>query len=486
MKPNILFLLNDHQLYYRHGWDRGPRIQRPYFDKLAAEGVTFNRAYTACPLCSPARRTMLTGLFPHNHGQLQNSPEHPFTHQTYYDPLAEQGYRNFYYGKWHAGPGIAADHHCEGFSQPGYGNPYLSKTYQQYLKVNGLPHPKIIIERDFSHENRRLSGERYTQTDVGHWEHMTGIMDAPDDAHEAFFLANLACGRLRDIAQSDSDQPFSLRVDFWSPHQPYFPTQRYADLYRPEDIPEYGSFHDDLTDKPTIYQTELNYPMGDELGKIIHPNPLPWTEWQKIIAKCYAQITLTDAAGGRILETLDELGLADNTIVIWAADHGDALACHGGHFNKRCYLPEEVLRIPLAIRYPGVIPAGQGSDHLVSNIDLAPTILAAAGTSFSTSVDGRSLLPVATGKATSWRNDLLCETNGHYDSVIGRVIVTERYKYITTQGDLDELYDLQTDPYELTNLATSLNHIEVLEDMKVRLSRWQEDSRDSITAPDLI
>ncbi|MEM8863407.1 MAG: sulfatase-like hydrolase/transferase, partial [Chloroflexota bacterium] len=79
----------------------------------------------------------------------------------------------------------------------------------------------------------------------------------------------------------------------------------------------------------------------------------PWSEWQKMLALCYAQITLVDEAGGRILAKLDELGLAENTLVIWTADHGDALACHGGHFNKRCYLPEEVMRVPLAIRWPG-------------------------------------------------------------------------------------------------------------------------------------
>ena len=77
-RPNIVFLLNDHQVYYRHGWDNAPKIQRPHFDRMASEGVVFNRAYTACPLCAPARRTMLTGLFPHNHGELKNNVDYPF------------------------------------------------------------------------------------------------------------------------------------------------------------------------------------------------------------------------------------------------------------------------------------------------------------------------------------------------------------------------------------------------------------------------
>ncbi|MEM8862940.1 MAG: sulfatase-like hydrolase/transferase, partial [Chloroflexota bacterium] len=337
-RPNILFLVNDHQLYYRHGWDGGPQIKRPHFDQLAAAGANFTRAYTACPLCGPARRTILTGLFPHNHGHLQNDSDAPYKHALYPEKLAAAWYKNYAFGKWHAGSGTALDHNCEGYSLPEYGNPYLTERYKRYLEARNLPHPQIRVERDLNHENRLRPGDVYLQKDVGCWEHMTGIMEAPDDCHEAFFLANLACDQLDAIAAEKSDAPFCLRVDFWGPHQPYFPTQRFADLYDPLKIPIYPNFNDDLTNKPASYQTELNYPMGDEGGKIVYPNPLPWSEWQKMLALCYAQITLVDEAGGRILTKLDELGLAENTLVIWTTDHGDALACHGGHFNKRCYL----------------------------------------------------------------------------------------------------------------------------------------------------
>ena len=142
-KPNIVFLLNDHQAYYRHGWDRGPRIQRPHFNRLASGGIVFNRAYTACPLCAPSRRTMLTGLLPHNHGEIKNGTDHPFDHETYYDRLAELGYQNYYFGKWHAGPGTAYDHHCDGFSYPSYNNPYTKPEYKEYLRARNLPEPEI-------------------------------------------------------------------------------------------------------------------------------------------------------------------------------------------------------------------------------------------------------------------------------------------------------------------------------------------------------
>src|SRR5215813_8422966 len=108
-RPNVLVLLNDHQAYYRHGWDNGPAVQRPCFDRLAADGARFERCYTSSPLCSPARRSLLTGLYPHRHREIKNDVWHPWEHELYPRQLARQDYRNFWFGKWHAGPNTAAD-----------------------------------------------------------------------------------------------------------------------------------------------------------------------------------------------------------------------------------------------------------------------------------------------------------------------------------------------------------------------------------------
>ena len=193
----------------------------------------------------------------------------------------------------------------------------------------------------------------------------------------------------------------------------------------------------------------------------------------------YAQITLVDEAGGRILDALDRLGLAENTLVVWATDHGDGLACHGGHFDKRSYMPEEMVRVPLAMRFPGRIASGQVSDALVSNIDYAPTFLDAAGLGFQQPVDGQSLLPLAQGRANAWREDLMSETHGHMEEHVGRLIVTGRDKYVANRGQLDELYDLEQDPYELRNLARDPGHAAVVRDMKARLTEWRAKTHDT-------
>ncbi|MFQ5805885.1 MAG: sulfatase-like hydrolase/transferase [Phycisphaerae bacterium] len=476
-RPNILLLLNDHQAYYRHGWDGGPKPQRPHFDRLAAGGVSFSRAYTACPLCMPVRRTMLTGVFPHKHRLLHNDENQvPAPYEMYFGRLAERGYRNYYYGKWHAGPpGSARDHGCEGFSYASFGNPYATREYNEYVGRRGLPPVEYRIERVFGMWFERLrAGDLYRGADG--WPDGTGLTLTPKETHEAFFLAHLACDQLRENAKRG--QPFAMRVDFWGPHHPHFPTQEFADRYNPEDIPEYGNFRDDLTSKPEIYRTERCAPLGRD-RRLIQPSPLPWREWQKIIARVYASITMIDATGGLILDTLNELSLTDNTFVIWTADHGDALACHGGHFDKGSYMPEEMLRVPMAIRWPGCIQPGQVSDRLVSLLDVGPTFLNLAGTRFDHETDGTSLVDLCTGANAGWREDVMCETHGYGDDVLGRSIITDRYKYTATSGQMHELYDLQSDPYELTNLIDDPTYQDVRVDMQHRLAEWQQQTRDS-------
>ena len=149
-RPNIVLIVNDHQAYYRHGWDGGPRPQTPNFDRLAAAGIHFERSYCAVPLCGPSRRTLLTGLYPHNHRNIFNYSNSPYDHEVYLDNLADAGYRNFYFGKWHAGAGTALDFYCEGYSLEDYGNPYITPEYHDYLKKRGLPPAEHRIEYVFN------------------------------------------------------------------------------------------------------------------------------------------------------------------------------------------------------------------------------------------------------------------------------------------------------------------------------------------------
>ncbi len=490
-KPNVIFLLNDHQAFYRHGWDGGVKPLRPNFEKFASEGIEFDNAYCATPLCAPVRRTMLNGLFAHTHKNYFNTSAAPYTEETYLRTLHEEGYQNFYFGKWHAGAGnatTAENQHCEGFSSNGYGNPYISKTYKDYLAKRSLPEAEHLIKWHCN-SDRLFDEGHFPGIEVGKlykcessWcgEHAVGITVTPKETHESFFLANLACDKLEELAKDDSGKPFNLRVDFWGPHQPFFPTQEFYDMYDPKKIEMYGNFDDNLEGRADVHRVEDNRFISEDT-KIIYPNPVEWSTWQEILACAYAHNTMLDAAAGQILDKVKELGLEEDTIIVWTTDHGDAVASHGGHFDKCSYMSQEVMRIPMAMKWKNVIQPNQVCHELVSNLDIPVTIMDACGKKFAQPVHGESLLPLALEKDVKWREDLMCETAGHgyVERINGRMLVHKNFKLVKFEGQIDEMYDLEKDPYELNNIASLPEYQEIKDDLVTRLRNWQAKTGDS-------
>ena len=486
-RPNILLIVTDHQLHYRHGWDGGQGPLRPQFDSLGEQGLCFDRAYCVSPLCGPARRSLLSGMYPHNHRNFYNQSDVPFIQDTYLDTLYTLGYDNYYYGKWHAGPGNALEHDCEGFSPSGYGNPYITPEYDEYLQRLGLPKATHRIDRLFWHNDTHTMFPGLQEGATGYrcdksWcgETAFGITETPKETHECFFLADLACGQLQRLAQEDSSRPFHMRVDFWGPHQPYFPTQEYLDLYDARKITQYGNFTDDLCNKPATYR-HMNRPIADEVGNMIVPSVFSWEQWQQMLVYAYAQTTMVDDAVGTIMHTLESLGFGDNTLVIYTSDHGDALASHGGMFDKGSFMTEETIRIPLAMRHPKLIQPRRRSNALVNTIDIAPTILAYAGADPCETVDGDSLLPILTGEKDSIRSDMLLESygQGYRDKLMSRTLINADYKFTWNEQDIDELYHLSTDPYEMQNLQDHPEFQGIRRDMKKRLQElmaWYNDT----------
>ncbi len=478
-KPNLLYIMVDHQIYYRHGWDLGPRIIRNHFSGFARRGVEFSRAYSSNPLCGPTRRSILTGLYSHHHGEILNDVNVPMTERSYLQILSDNGYRNYYFGKWHAGMGTAHDHGCEGYCYPSYGNPYLTPEYKAYLKEKNLPEPKIRIECTMDPWRLDLvPGTTYVQDKEWSNEQASGILLTPKETHEAFFLADMACRQLEEIKASGSEQPFSLRLDFWGPHDPYFVTQEYADLYEPSEIPKYPTFDSPELDKPSCYRKEHNLGISDKDGNLIFPNPVPWETWQLLLSRCYAHSTMVDDAAGLVLDKLYELGLDENTLIIWTADHGDAIACQGGKFDKASYMCEEVMRVPMAMCYKGVIKPGQVTDALVSNLDAPVTLLAAAGLEFDYKPDGLNLLEQEKTGFRSRREFFVSETYGHLHRNVAKSLVTQRYKYTVNKEDLAELYDLALDPYETRNLIFSEKHMPIVKELDQKLHGWVKEEGD--------
>lgn len=473
-QPNILLIITDHHAWYDHNRPGEFELRMPAFEEFCSQGLRFDRAYAVCPLCSPARASMMSGVYPSKHGlrwnteatrSAENRSDFPEDQILYSHCLSHQGYRNAYVGKWHCGhERLPADYDMEGWSLPDYGNAYMSDAYREYAAKRGLGDARARIERNLNHPE--WAGRTLTLHDESPWRFMngSGILEGPPEAHEEFFVAHLAVEKMRELTASG--RPWSLVASFWGPHQPYYPTKPFAGMIKPETIPPYPSFDDGLEGKPFRHFVHRD---------LVHQAPRKqwpeWADWQEVVARCYEQELQLDAAIGAILEALEDSGAAENTLVIWLADHGDALASHGGVWDKASTFTEEVARVPMAVRWPGVVQGGLTTERLVTNMDVTATMIEAAGGEIPETMQSRSLVPLLRDPdGAAWPDQVICEHNGHGgDAILQRIVVTDRYKYVAALCDGDELYDLGDDPHEITNLLHSGGHQDVCREMRQRL-----------------
>ena len=191
-KPNVVLIMFDHQLYYKHAFG-DDRVLTPRFDRFVSESTLFENAFSVSPLCGPARRSMLDGLYPHEHGQTVNKMT-DVSERTYFDVINENGYDSYYYGKWHAGKGKPSDFGCKGFSPNGYNNPYIHDDYKAYIEERGLPMAHGLVEFSESDVNHFPIGENVDLSSFPFLFTLTfGTLTTPKDSHECYYLANRAC-----------------------------------------------------------------------------------------------------------------------------------------------------------------------------------------------------------------------------------------------------------------------------------------------------
>ena len=468
-KPvNIVWILMDHQIFKHHDFPGNPYPELPTYDRISGNGVRFDKALSICPICTPARGSMLTGVYPHKHKLMQNTGskydenQEEFSDDTklfnYY--LQKNGYRCGYFGKWHCGgEKIAKDYGFEGFSDSDYGYPYALPEYKEYLKEKNLPEPVIDMEWHYNEEN---IGKDYNLTACpkGPRPHMgVGVLKTPEQTHESYFIADRACKWMEERAKSN--ETFCLRVDPWGPHHPYYVPEAYANTIDPNTIKQYKNFSHDLADRP---EHQKSYRERIQ-NKIKMPN---WEDWPWMVARAYEHVHFVDKTMGMVLDTIERLGLTENTMVIYTADHGDALASHGGIIDKDSFMAEETMRIPMAISWPGNPEPGKVLDCPVTNMDIVPTILEAANIKDEYQSDGEDLLGFVT-KPETQREDILCEHHGHGIDAYQRYLRYKNYVYVAHLDDLDELYDIEKDPYQLENKIQAPAFSSILKELKQRV-----------------
>ncbi len=481
--PNIVVIVADHVAFAGHYGDSGYRYRWPVLERLAAQGAWFDRAYAITPVCTPSRASLLTGKRPDKHGMRWNC-EYPIPYNRtefrddevlYCQALAKVGYDNHYVGKWHVGTEHGPQHYgLHGWSLPEYGNVYSCDAYQEYLQRIGQPRPRCHIEHHLLQPE--LSGTTVPMTPETPWDFMdgAGILSGPAEVHEQFFVANMAADQLRDIAANPSEKPFSMVVSLWGPHHPYYPSQEFAELVNPADIPQYPSFDETLDDKPLRYRIQRDLRCQHRAFER-WPD---WKTWQTVLARCYASGLQTDAAIGRITSCLTELGLDDNTLLVVTADHGDGIASHGAGWDKYSSYTEEVGRVPLVMRWPGQIEPQTKVSDPVNLLDVTATVLSAAGATVShpLSLDGEDLLPVMRGEQS--REQMICDHFGHSGDVcFQKILYANGWKYVSAFSAGDELYNLEQDPYELNNVISDESTFDRQHAMRAQLIVHYEERR---------
>jgi arylsulfatase A-like enzyme len=358
-------------------------------------------------------------------------PAHRFTYFS--QLLAEAGYRNAYFGKWH----VEQSNKLENFGWHLYD---LSCSSARSKAISGS---EIIIPKE------------------GYRDYlMAGVSaDERTQSHPAF---DKGIEFIRQYVNSEvSEQPFFCFISTAEPHDPYIPPKWFFDMYDTDNVLPSPTLRDDPVGKPEVVR---------RMRSVWHS--LTDGDWRKISAAYWAVITFLDSEVGRILDTLKETDLYENTIIVFTSDHGDMLGGHG-LATKGIGTPyEEVYNVPLIMRVPGITALGEDTKTVTSLVDLAPTLLDLCNVRNLESAHGRSLRPVLEGMANveDWR-DAYAEFFGQRFVYTQRIVWHDHWKYVFSPGGIDELYNLFEDPHERVNLADVPEHRETLMDMTKRMWR---------------
>jgi arylsulfatase A-like enzyme len=444
-RPNIVFILVDDLRWDDLGCMGQPFVKTPHIDRIAREGVLFKNAFATTPLCSPSRASFLTGLYPHTHGVRDNTNHDALSHKlvTFLLLLQRAGYSTSFLGKWHMGtddsprPGID---HWIGFKGQGQ---YIDPE----LNVNGRVEKAIGYATDLLNDRAvEFIRRRHTKPFVLYLSHKA--------VHPN--LVQRADGSIDDPTASQ-----------------FVPAQRHRKLYADAKIPRRpNALFDKLEGKPALLRK-----LGD-----LPPLSRATGTSDDAIRDRLRMLMAVDEGIGEILKALAEKELLERTLLIFTSDHGYFYGEHGLSVERRLAY-EEAIRIPLLMRYPPLIKPGRTLDALTLSIDIAPTLLDVAAAPLPRGLHGRSLVPLLKDAQSKLRDAFLIE---HFsDTVFPRMhkmgyqaIRTMRHTYIryTELVDMDELYDLQADPYQMRNLIHEPAARVTLAHLQAELTRLRRET----------
>jgi arylsulfatase len=483
-KPNILFIMCDQMKATASHLYGNTFCETPSLERLAKRGVLYEHAVTPHPLCVPARISTWTSQWPHSHGGRRNQTLMPADAVHAFKIWKQEGFHTGLIGKNHCFEAESDLALFDTWCQISHGGLTQGET------TKGMDWFRSIGQINAGHRVRKNMPQASPRFS---W----AVTDFPLEDYSS----GLVGGQTRRFLEAHKDDPFALWVSFPDPHEPWEVPRQYAEMFPPEKIKLPPSRDDEFTDGTA---PERNVALYEMMG--IREDSEE--DVYGVVSTYHAMIRFMDDEIGRILDTLDETGLSENTIVVFCSDHGDfmgehAMQCKGGVFYD-C-----LTRIPMIVSWPSNLPAGFRDDSMVNLIDLVPTLFQLQGIEIPRSMHGQPL-PTVTDACPrgatfseygSGGPEFTLEDLQKLEKPYGRkalirslqwreaegrrkMVRTRGWKYVhDPMGDKDELYDLLNDPWELINVATVEANKAVLADLKIKLADWSIHTEDSSPVP---
>ena len=529
-RPNFLLFITDQQRYDHAGYAGNPVLRTPNLDAMAQSGAWFSRFFVASPTCMSSRATLMTGRMPSLHGVRFNGLPLDLDSVTFVDLLRAAGYRTALVGK----------SHLQGMTEA----PSLAPTP---VWGEGLqsPPPELSEARRRRHDRSRYSAEMaqcwardprhganialpyygfgHVEFCLGHGDLVGGHYlqwlrkkaggevgrgidharalgaakapqayqpEMPEDCYPTRFVAERSIACLERWAAADRERPFFLQCSFPDPHHPFTPPGRYWSMYSPEAVQLPPSFHDpNRSAIPPVQLLWEEYEAGAPLKRWTFPFVCGEAQAREIVAKTYGQITMIDDALGSVLEALERLGLAENTVLCFLSDHGDYLGDHGLMLKGPMHY-QSVIRVPCVWRDPDPRYRCGRADAPASMLDIPRTVLARAGLQPFNGIQGANLLPILAGEQQGRGLPVLVETTTQYpylgfDGLVSvATLIDERWRLSVWQGrPWGELYDLHDDPWEMKNLWDDPAHRDLKSSLLLKLVHAIQDHGETSPYP---
>lgn len=453
---NVLFILCDQLRKDSLGCYGNPYAETPNLDRLAQNSVQFTRNYVANPICMPNRHTLFSGMYPRNHGVWTNGLLVRDSGDNLMHYLSENGYQTASIGKIHFEPdGCGAEDGSMESEELWKKKPEMNDFHGpfwgfDYIELADRHHGASGHMVDWF---RKKGGtEEMFCSKLNPNDPETGVDPVPEELHSTAFVGERMCHYLEHIRAKD--KPFFAVASFPDPHHPFIVPKSSAQRWENREVKPPIGTKEELSDRPMRYLQQAKGEWSRQGVKpAAYPDGLPESAARQRFAYTYAMVEMIDTQVGRILKTLDNLGLSEDTIVVFTSDHGELLGDYG-LWMKGPFFLEGLLSTPLLISVPGYQHNG-AVDHLFSSVDLAPTLCGLLGLEPSYYCDGQDQSAIwDAGLTETLRKSCLVEyRNGYGEKDCNyKVLITQDYKYVYNQKGERELFDLKNDGAERTNL----------------------------------